>query len=48
MVTADGLWWWNGYGWVPTMAALAFQESERQRRRAGWLALGAAVLWLLY
>ena len=46
IVTADGLWWWNGYGWAPTMAALAFQESERQRRRAGWLALGAAVLWL--
>jgi hypothetical protein len=48
MLTADGLWWWNGYGWVPTVAALAFQESERQRRRAGWLSLGAAVLWLFH
>jgi hypothetical protein len=47
LVTADGLWWWTGYGWAPTLAALAFQESERRRRLQSWLNIGAAVLLFL-
>ena len=47
IVTADGLWWWTGYGWAPTLAFLAFQESERLRKLQTWLTIGAAALLFL-
>jgi hypothetical protein len=40
------LWWWTGYGWAPTLAALAYWESERRRRMQSWLTIGGAAVLL--